>query len=340
MKKTNISLLAIVIIASLLFSFNSKKDNPVLEFLDALTDEQLKKVNLPFDNMFREAWHFLPSTMTPRAGLKLKALNEKQKEKFNRMLQQYLSATGYSKTQKVIDLENVLAEIDGNTHMRDPEKYHISIYGDPRKDKLWAWSFEGHHLSLNFTISNGQIAASPRFFGASPATIKTGKRKGERTLDQEEDLAYELLNELSAEQKEVAIFQSAPFLDIVTTNASEVKPLSPVGIKAEALSAQQKDKLQNLINVYLNSLPDKLAKERRAKIQKEEFDEIQFGWAGGTQKGEAHYYRIQGKSFLIELDNTLNGANHIHTVWRDFDGDFGRDLIREHYHNSPHHKHD
>lgn len=340
MKKTTLTILVISFITILLLSFNSEQDNPVLDFLNSLDKEQLEKVNLPFDNIFRESWHFIPSTMTPRAGIKLKELNQEQRERFYQMLQKYLSATGYIKTQKIIDLENVLAEIDSNTNFRDPEKYHISIYGNPRKDSLWAWSFEGHHLSLNFTILNNKIAASPRFFGASPATIKTGERKGERTLNEEEDLAYELLNGLSEAQRQIAIFQNVSFLDIVTSNASEVRPLNPVGIKAEELNPPQRNKLSDLITLYLSSLPEKIAKERQDKIQKEEFDEIRFGWAGGIEKNEAHYYRIQGKSFLIEFDNTLNNANHIHTVWRDFNGDFGRDLIKEHYHISNHHKHD
>ena len=63
---------------------------------------------------------------------------------------------------------------------------------------------------------------------------------------------------------------------------------------------------------------------------------IRFGWAGGTEVGEPHYYRIQGPTFLIEYDNVQNSANHVHTIWRDFDGDFGRDLLKDHYLNHPH----
>ncbi|MEM6376882.1 MAG: DUF3500 domain-containing protein [Bacteroidota bacterium] len=340
MKKTTLTILVISVITILLLSFNAEQDNPVLDFLDSLNSEQQEKVNLSFDDMRRESWHFLPGARVPRPGIMLKDLNQEQRVKLNEMLQEYLSATGYVKTKKIIDLENVLAEIESRPEYRDPEKYSISIYGNPRKDSLWAWSFEGHHLSLNFTILNGKIAASPRFFGANPATIKAGPRKGERTLHEEEDLAYELLNGLSESQKQIAIFQNVSFLEIVTSNASEVAPLQPVGIKAEDLNPDQRNQLNGLIALYLSSLPEKIAKERQAKIQKEEFDEIRFGWAGGIEKSEAHYYRIQGKSFLIEFDNTQNDANHIHTVWRDFNGDFGRDLIKEHYHNSNHHKHD
>jgi hypothetical protein len=340
MKKTTGTTLLISIITILVISFKVSDNSPVIDFLDSLDSHQLEKVSLSFDDLSRNSWHFLPGQMWPRSGIQLKELEEEQKEKLTLMLMKFLSETGYIKTEKIIELENVLAEIEGDTEFRDPEKYFVAIYGNPRTDSLWAWSFEGHHVSLNFTIVNDKIASSPRFFGANPAIIPEGKRKGERTLDKEEDLAYELMGNLSEEQKQKAIFQSVSFFDIVTSNASEVTPLHPVGIEAKELDATQKTCLQNLINTYLSSLPEKIASERENKIVEEEFDEIRFGWAGSIEKGEAHYYRVQGKSFLIEFDNTQNDANHIHTVWRDFNGDFGRDLIKEHYHNSDHHTHD
>lgn len=315
-------------------------NNPVISFLNALDNSQLEKVSLPIQDLTRNTWHYLPGKMLWRAGIQIKELNEAQRDKFALMLKEYLSETGYTKTQKIIELENVLAEIESNPDFRDPEIYFIAIYGNPRIDSLWAWSFEGHHISLNFTILNDKITVSPRFFGASPATILHGERKGERTLDQEEDLAFELLNSLNESQKQKAVFQNVSFIDIVTTNATEVSPLKEVGVEAQGLDGNQQSKLKELIAVYLNSLPEKVALLRQNIINEGEFDEIRFGWAGELNKNEAHYYRIQGKTFLIEFDNTQNDANHIHTVWRDFDGDFGRDLIREHYLNSNHHEHD
>lgn len=340
MKRITFVVLLISIGTLLLLSFKGNEKKSVTDFLDSLDSSQLEKASLSFDDMSRNSWHFLPGKMWRRKGIKLAELNEAQRVLSLNMLSEYLSESGFTKTKKIIELENVLAELEEDSDLRDPEQYFIAIYGNPRKDSLWAWSFEGHHLSLNFTILNDKIAASPRFFGASPATIPKGRREGERTLNEEEDVAYELLNNLTEEQKHKTIFQHTSFEDIVTSNATEVGPLSPVGIEVRDLNASQKDILKNLISIYLSSLPEKIAMERVNKILKEELNEIRFGWAGGINKGEAHYYRIQGKSFLIEFDNTQNNANHIHTVWRDFNGDFGRDLIKEHYHNSEHHKHD
>jgi hypothetical protein len=237
-----------------------------------------------------------------------------------------------------MSLENVLLEISGDSIMRNPDKYSVAFYGNPEKDSLWSWSFEGHHLSLNFSILNGNTSISPRFLGASPATILSGSRNNERTLHKEEDLGLDLINALSKEQKEMAIIQDKSSLSIVTKNAIEVDPLYPAGIKYEALNSSQQDVFLKLLYEYLSTVPEIEAKKRMDKIKNEEMDEVRFGWAGATNSGEGHYYRIQGKSFLIEFDNSQNNANHIHTVWRDFDGDFGRDLIKEHYMNSDHHK--
>lgn len=340
MKK--ITTIAIVLIAAVLFAFKADKTKQASTFLNSLNKEQRSKAQMSFENESKKDWHYLPATMHPRAGIALYELNSNQKQILFLLLQSSLSETGYAKTQQIISLENILAEITGNKEVRDPEKYYTAFYGNPAKDSLWSWSFQGHHLSLNFAVLNGETSMSPRFLGANPAIVMDGKRKGERTLDKEDDLGLQLINSCSSEQKKKATIQLDAFNDVVTTNAKEVDPLEPVGIKLKELNDSQQTTLLQIIDEYLSTMPDELANARMKKLEAEETDEIRFGWAGATQLGEGHYYRIQGKSFLIEFDNTqfdteYNKANHIHSVWRDFDGDFGRDLIREHYQSSEHH---
>ena len=253
------------------------------------------------------------------------------------MLKENLSKAGYEKTLRIIDLENVLAELENNAERRDPQKYHIAIYGNP-EDQQWSWSFQGHHVAFHFTISGNKIAFVPRFLGANPAMIKEGPRKGERTLEREEDLGFELINDLSDDQKAKAILPDHQFGDIKSTNIPQADPLDPAGIKNEQLNERQKGILQNLIKEYLAVMPDDLAAHRLERLRSEDMGEIRFAYAGSMKLGAAHYYRVQGKTFLIEFDNSQNNANHIHSVWRDFEGDFGRDLIKEHYQNSDHHR--
>jgi hypothetical protein len=324
----------------ILLALPSVSQNNIAEqFLNTLNSEQKKKTLLAFDNPSKSDWHYLPAASYPRAGISLEELNNEQEELLFKLLRSSLSETGYSKTKQIISLEEVLAELSGNTRYRDPEQYYVAFYGHPEKDGLWAWAFQGHHLSLNFTVSEGKMSVAPRFMGANPATIKTGKRKGERTLAKEEDLGLQLINALPESQKEKAIFSERAPYDITTGTAPEVDPLKPVGIKLQEMSAANQQLLLQLIDEYLATMPDELAEERMKKLEKEETDDIRFGWAGATEPGRGHYYRIQGKSFLVEFDNTQNSANHIHSVWRDFDGDFGHDLIREHYQSSSHHHH-
>ncbi|MHA7130483.1 DUF3500 domain-containing protein [Algoriphagus namhaensis] len=323
------------LICLVMIFFYPKKD-PAAEFLNALSEEQRSLALLPFDSPKKTDWHFFPSTMFEREGISLKDLSTEQQDKAFAMLRHYLSKSGYDKTRKIMDLESVLREFSGDSVNRDPEKYFFSFYGQPTDD-LWAWSFEGHHVSLNFTVKDQEITSTPRFLGSNPAQIPSGDRAGERTLHREEDLGFELINSMSPDQQRQAIFQEESFKDIVTLNLPAVDPLSPEGIRYQELNPSQQRILSDLIDEYLGTLPKKLHEQRKAQIVEEGLEHIYFGWVGAKSPGAAHYYRVQGKSFLIEFDNSQTNANHIHTVWRDFEGDFGRDLIKEHYQNSEHH---
>ncbi|WP_139957892.1 DUF3500 domain-containing protein [Flavicella sediminum] len=313
--------------------------NPVISFLNELSLEQRQEAVFPFEHPSKTFWHFLPATMVPREGLQISKLNTRQKKALHKLLSFYLSESGHEKAKRIMSLETFLAAESGNKVFRDPEKYSVAFYGDSEKDKLWSWSFEGHHLSLNFTVLNGAISIAPRFMGANPAIIPSGPRKGERTLHREEDLGFELINSLSTTQQEIAIFQEKASGRLMTSSQSKVSALEPVGISYQELTASQKKILLAILEEYLSSLPKKEASIKLETIQKNELNEIHFAWAGATFSGKGHYYRIQGSSFLIEFDNTQRNANHIHAIWRDFEGDFGRDLIREHYHKDHQHVH-
>jgi len=333
--KKNILLLLLASFS--LLAFKNLKLNPAVTFLNSLNKEQKNIAMLPFNSPLKDKWHFLPHSMFIREGISLKELNSKQKNLFFKLLEASLSESGYDKTLKIIDLETVLAEISGDTIFRDSEKYYASFYGNPKTDKIWSWSFEGHHISLNFSILNGKTVIAPRFFGANPATITTGLKKGERILDKEDDYSLVLINSFNDNQKQKAIFKETSYKSFITKNKSKVVPLKPIGISFKDLDKSQQSLLLKLINVHIASMPKKIATIRMEKIKKEGFNSIYFAWAGATEVNKPHYYRIQGSSFLVEFDNLQNNSKHIHTVWRDFNGDFGRDLIKEHYHKSPHH---
>ena len=309
-----------------------------MAFVNSLSDMQKQKAVFTFEEMNRYEWHYLPAAMVLRSGIGIKDLDSTQKQLLYDLLKVYLSNEGYTRTQNIMSFEYLLKELEPNNPIRIPENYYAAIYGSPNKDSTWGWKFSGHHVALNFTVVNGQLAFAPFFFGVYPAEVKDGPKKGMRIIKDEEDLGFELVNSLNVEQKQKALFQLKAFSDIVTTNSQQVGPLKPVGIFARDMTHEQKTVLNKLIVAYLSSMPAEIANIRMRKITTEDMDAIRFGWAGGTVSGKPHYYRIQGKTFLIEFDNTQSNANHIHTVWRDFNGDFGADLLKEHYHISRHHK--
>lgn len=305
-------------------------------FLLSLKPEQAEKVSFKLKDDERQNWHFIPKA---RKGLPIKEMTEKQRQLAMKLLKSGLSDRGYGRATNVISLETILRELEGpNSRMtRDPELYYISIFGKPEAKGTWGWRVEGHHLSVNFTIVNGEyVAGTPSFFGSNPAEVKSGPRKGLRALAAEEDKGRELIKGLSAEQREQAIFDKTAPRDIITEAQRRVKPLEQKGIAAAKLDEKQKDMLMQLIKAYVERNRPELAKDDLRKIQEAGVEKIYFAWAGGIERGEGHYYRVQGPTFLLEYDNTQNNANHIHAVWRDFENDFGEDLLKKHYQETPH----
>lgn len=312
------------------------------QFLASLTAEQRAKALMEFNDEERFNWFYVPRA---RRGIPLKELDDHQRRLAQDFLKATLSQRGYYKATTIMEIELVLREMESPTPgdaataaRRDPALYYFSFFGQPSDKAAWGWRIEGHHLSLNFTAINGRVAATtPSFFGSNPAEVRQGPRRGLRVLAVEEDIARELLHTFSDAQRAKIIFQADAFSDIVTTNAKRVDPLSPVGIPASQFNAQQMSLLVRLLEEYAGAMPTDLAAQRMEKVRQAGLEKIWFGWAGGTELGQPHYYRLQGPTFVIEYDNTQNNANHVHSVWRDFQGDYGRDLLREHYLNAPHH---
>jgi hypothetical protein len=297
-------------------------------FLASLSAEQRAKASFGMDDEHRVQWYFVPRA---RDGVSLKAISAAQRERALELLRAGLSAKGHSKALRIIELERVLAEIENDSVKRDHELYYVSIFGTPSPSGTWAWKFEGHHLSINVTVVKGAMFSStPAFWGANPAEVPSGALKGRRALAAEEDLARRLVTSLDAKQRALAVFDDGAPADILTGAKAQVSPLERKGIAWKALSPVQAKLVREIIDEHISGMAPPLAQARSARVDKAGLADVHFAWAGGTARGQGHYYRIQGPTFLIEYDNTQNGANHVHTVWRDFDGDFGRDLLREH----------
>ena len=307
-------------------------------FLESLTPEQRTQAAFEFQSDEREQWHFIPTEMFPRKGLTIKAMTDAQRAGAHDLLSAGLSQRGYLTAAAIMDLEAVLRAIENGGRMdRDPEGYFFSVFGSPSPDGAWGWRVEGHHMSLHFTIVDGTaVASSPYFFGSNPAQVRTGPKAGLRVLAEREDAARALVLALDRSQRATAVIDDVAPDDILTGAELTVDPLSPVGVKAAALNPGQRELLMDVIHAYTAVMADDIAAERMASIRDAGLDDIGFVWAGPTARGAKHYYRVQGPTFLIEYDSTQGNGNHVHSVWRDFTGDFGRDLLREHLQASAH----
>ena len=338
LRLTVAALLVSVLMGSALFASQrsaANMSNAAGQFLNSLSPEQRAKASFAFSSDDRLRWHFIPNEMFPRKGLMLKDMNAEQRRLADALLGTGLSSRGLVKVKAIIELEDVLKVVEvGGKFARNKEEYLFSVFGTPGPKGAWGWRVEGHHISIRFTITDGsigsQVASSPMFLGSNPAEVREGPQKGTRVLGEEEDAGRALVQALSPDQLRTAVINPVAPTDILTMNKNDLTPLPEEGILHSALQPQQQLLLKRVIEVYVSTMETDVAAERLAVATRAGMDKVRFAWAGSTERGQKHYYRIQGPTFLIEFDNTQNDGNHVHSVWRDFNGDFGRDLLREH----------
>lgn len=322
-------------------------------FLASLSPDQRAKAALDFsDQEMRTRWFYTPVS---RDGLPLTEMDRRQQRLAHQLAATGLSRAGYSTASTIMGLETTLDALEGwrRPHPgRDPGLYYVSVFGKPDAKAPWGWRFEGHHISLNYTLADGQILSpTPTFFGSNPAEATLGSVGALRPLGSVEDLARELMHTLEPGQCAAAILAPVAPTDIVLANQpraaegtlpspSHLSPAqqealrytrAPKGLAAAAMHPTQREILLALVGEYIHRIPDEVAEIEMAELQRRGIEDLHFAWAGGLERRQGHYYRIQGSRFLIEYDNTQNDANHIHSVWRDPDNDFGAHLLAEHY---------
>ena len=312
--------------------------NAANAFLATLKPEQIAKATFELNDTNRTRWHFVPTEMHPRHGLSFREMQQDQQHMAYALLASVLSARGLQKTAQIMSLEQILHDANPKGRFaRDPKWYFISIFGKPSVKGTWGWRFEGHHLSLSFTVVDGHIGGlTPSFLGTNPGKVLDGPRKGLQVLAKEEKIARALARSLNAEQRKVAVVDEKAPADIITKADRKARRLEPLGLAASEMNKKQFTQLWTLIEEYLRNYRPDLAEEGLKHLEGLDLKMIHFAWAGSLESGKGHYYRIQAPDLLIEYDNTQNGANHVHCVVRDLKRDFGEDLLRQHY--EQHHK--
>ena len=307
----------------------------VLAWLDGLDDTRRASATFDFDDDERFVWAFTPGD---REGLALRDMDDGQRVAAMRMVDAAMSERGAREVAEVMALETILGAIEreqgrGSSLRRDPELYWFALFGDPTADAPWMWRVGGHHVGVHLTVADGRvIGSSPSFLGANPAVVPSGPRIGSRVLTGEEALARELLGALSAEERAAVVVDPLAPTEILTSNGARADARSvPRGLAHAYMTEPARTGLERLIRHYLGRAAEDVAADDWARAVADGLSETTFAWAGSTEPGRGHYYAVRGPRLLIEYDNTQNGANHIHAVWRDLANDWGEDLLATHY---------
>lgn len=337
MTKWSLFFISVLILASCASHPKSQMTKAANAFLVTLSPAQKDKAYAKFSHKNRNDWDFFPDKFVKpekkRFGLLLKDMDANQKNLAMNLLHTALSEKGMLTTQNVMMLEQVLFDLTKDP-IRDTGLYYVSIFGEPSETDTWAWTFEGHHLSINVTLVNGHhLSITPAFYGTNPGVVKSGKHKGLQVLDKEENLGREIAKSLSPKQAERAKAFDTPPAEIFSFNLSKVDKslFNPrKGLKYSEMTSTQRGQIKELIKVYIEKFRPELL-ENLDNSPLTELDSLVFVWVGSTNPAEPHYYRIVTTNHMIEYDNVRSGGTHPHTAWREFNGDFGEDLIRKHH---------
>lgn len=308
------------------------------DFMNELSTDQRNRVLYAFDHEERYNWNYVP---VKRNGVPFREMSQAQRESAHRLLRSALSDSGYQKAVDIMVLEGILGEIESRTvsrFSRDPDGYFLTLFGDLASGtRPWGWRIDGHHLSLTVSVgAEKKVASTPAFWGANPARVPSGERKGWRVLRDEEDLARGLLKALPEDLQAAALIADEAPSDILTRNSKVARIGDPAGVPVSEMPPAQKDAVMGILKLYAENLRADLGEAHIARIRRAGVDRLHFAWAGGVRPGEKHYYRIHGPTHLVEYDNTQNDANHIHSVLRDLENDFGLDPLQNHYENCEH----
>ncbi len=300
-------------------------------WLNSLSPEQKAKGTYDFRDGERIFWYYPPLN---RHGLALRDMDQNQRDLAYAIIDSTLAPDTAEKAKLIMEHELVLGPIEveeGTANWdRNPELYYWTVFGEPGSDGPWGWRAEGHHVSLHINCWEDKIiSVTPFFLGANPAEVLKGDKQGLRILDRREDLAIELINSFDDDQKSRAILHDKAPWDILTYNSSKAAVHDNEGVAGSEMTGSQRETLMSLITEYVNGMRSEYAESKMAELRERGLDNFRVVWSGALDRSRDHYYRIHGGNFIIEFDNIQNGANHIHSVWRDVENDFGEDVMRD-----------
>ncbi len=312
-------------------------------FLASLTDEQRARSTFPIGDDEWRKWmnqHFYL-----RQGVSFDEMNEAARDAAFGLMRASLSADGLRLSRDIMNLNRTLGELnDDNFAEYNEWLYWITVMGEPSSDRPWGWQLDGHHLIVNYFVLGDQVVMTPLFIGSEPVVAESGKYLGTAIMQREQDRGLALIRSLPAEQRAEAIIETSKEGNSNLAEAfSDNIVLDYAGIAAAELSADDRERLLDLIGIYVHNLREGHARVRMDEVEAH-LDRTYFAWIGSTGNDAVFYYRIHSPVILIEFDHQRPVGlrhlvpdrrpirQHIHAVVRTPNGnDYGKDLLRQHY---------
>lgn len=300
-------------------------------FLATLSESQAGAARFSFGGRRWQSWNYMTgSAFAP--GLPLEKMDRDQKIAALDLLAAGLSSAGFDKAERVMLQQDILRdEWNKGSPDRNRERFSVMIFGEPggpQAGALWGWRWEGHHLSLSFTLSGDEVVSvTPSSFSSEPNRVDTGPHRGMVALPDEERLARQLFGDLSAKARETARIQDQSFGNILATAGREARVQGTAqGLPLADMGATQRDLAQRLIETYVvDHLPAEVAEMQTQRLRAGDLMGTRFGWAGDAEtEGASIYYRLHGDAFLIEFASLFRQPLHLHTIVHDFERNLGR----------------
>jgi hypothetical protein len=324
----------------------SRMRDAATAFLASLDPAARAAVTFPLEAAQRTSWSNLPVALVPRVGVNVGALGIESRRRLHDLLRASTSSQGYHKIAAIMRHDDVLRADELEYLQHNPPRpragrnaiesmgsanYWVALFGQPGREQPWAWLITGHHLGVTFTCAGGRVAAVPLFLGAQPLEDLAGPYAGFVVLSHEGLRGLDLVGSLHPAQAKVAVMSTEPFFSDVLTGVGRRNSLSRYeGLPASDLDPPQKKLLFALVDEYVRNADADAAQRHLEAIEQAGLDQLHFSWRGPTDDFRSpFYYRIHGPRLIIEF--AVQEPNHVHTIMRDPQNDYGMDWLAQHY---------
>jgi hypothetical protein len=315
-------------------------------FLASLDEPARKAVSFPLDAGQRTSWSNLPVAIIPRVGTNVGMFGVQSRRAMHDLIRASTSSQGYHKIAEIMRHDDILRAEELEYLQHNPPRpragrsaiesmgsanYWVAVFGEPAPGKSWAWLLTGHHLGATFTCAGSRVSAAPLFLGAQPQEELTGPYAGFTVLSHEGLRGIDLVHALHPEQAKVAVVSTEPFFSDVLAGVGRRDSLSRLeGLPAGDLDAPQRKLLRALVDEYVRNADSDAAARHLEAIEQAGFERLHFSWRGPTNDSRSpFYYRVHGPRLIIEF--AVQEPNHIHSIMRDPQNDYGVDWLGLHY---------